>query len=52
MDRAINPADTTSRYFQKIVQGLPEPIKVEIIKKCPKLLRIYGIGLLGYEWMI
>ena len=41
MDLAVNLADTTSSCFQKTL-GHPEPIKIVIIKKCPKLLRIYG----------
>ena len=39
----VNLADTTSRYFLENM-GYPETIKIVIIKKCPKLLRIYGEG--------
>ena len=45
MDLAVNVADTTSRYFFLESKGHLEPIKIEIIKNCPKLLRIYGINL-------
>ena len=40
MDLAVNLADTTSRYFPKNM-GHPEPMKIIIIKKYPKLWRIY-----------
>ena len=45
MDLAVDIADTTSRYFFLENKGHLEPIKIEIIKNCPKLLRIYGINL-------
>ena len=42
MDLAVNLADTTSRYLKSEFMGHPGPIEIVIIKKCPKLLRIYG----------
>ena len=39
MDLALNLADTTSRYFQKTWATLNPFV---LLKKCPKLLRIYG----------
>ena len=40
MDFAINLPDTSSFFSENMRH--PEPIKIAIIKKCPKLLRIYG----------
>ena len=39
MDLAVNLADTTSKLFTE-KEGHPEPIKIAIIKMCPKILRI------------
>ena len=51
MEPAVNLADTAARYFQKTwtTLKLPEPIKIVIIKKCPKLLRIYSNEVLSWS---
>ena len=41
-DLVENLTNTTPRYFLEIM-GHPEPIKIVTIKKCPNLLRIYGV---------
>ena len=47
MDLAVNLADTTAMFSQKTLATLwPQPIQIVIIKKCPKLLRIYGKSIL------
>ena len=42
MKLAVNLADTYSSKVFSGNMGHPEPIKIAIIKKCPKLLSIYG----------
>ena len=50
MDLAATLADMTLRYFQKM--GHPKPIKIKIIKKCPKLLRIYRIHCYSHQFLL
>ena len=42
MDLGKNLADSTSRCFSENM-GYPELMKIVVIKKCPKLLKIYGM---------
>ena len=51
MDLAVNLADQYSiKIFSEKV-GHPEPIIIIIIRKCPKLLRIYGNQEAMLSWL-